>query len=281
MATFSNLKGTFATDLRIGKNGPRLKNNSGVLQATDSAGSEAQFQALNVRLANQAQLTSPGAAQVAVKDAAGTNEAQLQALNVRVNNNAQVVAPSAATVDIKDAAGTNEAALRALSLRVNNQATLTGNAGTIVVKDAAGSLNAKIFAADPAGGDTQGLVTVNYFNTNPPAGVEKVIRYAITEAGTATQDSTSDIPDGSYVTRAVLLVTAAFGVGNTVTLGTTANTTAFQGTGDNNVEVADDYVKEVYFQNSGAARKVRATLSASGSGTGAAQVWVWFATVVT
>lgn len=280
MATFSNLKGTFSADLRIGKNGPRLKNNSGVLQATDSAGTEAQFQAASVRLANQAQLTSPGAAQVAVKDAGGTNEAQLQALNVRVNNNAQVLAPSAAVVEIKDGAGTNEAALRALSLRVNNQATLTGNAGTIVVKDAAGSSNAKIFAADPSSGDAQGLVTVTYFNNNPPAGAEKVLRYTITEAGAATQDSSSDIPDGAYVTRAVLKVNVAFGAGNTVTLGTTANATAFQAVTDNNAEVPDDYVKEVYFQNSGAARKVRATLGASGSGTGAADVWVWFAQVV-
>jgi len=277
MATFSNLKGTFSTDFRIGKNGPRLKNNSNVLQSTDSSGAEAQFQALSLRLNNQATLTAAAGA-AAVKDAAGTNEVQLQTLNVRVNSNAQVTAPSAAVVALTDAAGTNEAAVRGLSFRVNNQATLTAATGAVTVKDAAGSLNAKIFAADPAISDTQGLVTVNYYNTNPPAGVEKVVRYQITEAGAATQDSTTDIPDGAYVTRSTLLVTSVFAGGNTISLGNTVTADLYQKTGENNPQITDDYIAMPYALNSGAARKVRATLSASGSGTGAADVWIWYVT---
>lgn len=185
MSVLSKLLGTFQTTFQIGKAGPKVKNNGGVIEARNAADSAY----------------------------ADVKAAQSQFTTALVNGNAQ----------IKATAG-----------------------GQVTFRDAADTADAKIFAADPLITDLQGLVTVNYFNTNPPTSAP-VLRVAVIKSGSyaTTYQTTVTVPNAAIVTRAVLRVVTGLDAGITLKIGTDegagAQDSRFQGTGDNDPQTAGIY----------------------------------------
>jgi hypothetical protein len=211
MSILSKLAGTFQTTFQLGKGGPKVK--------------------------------APSTTTLALVAADGATEVQGQLLSARINNEATLLG-SSGTLQVKDSAGTNEAQVQALSARINNQATITAAAGVVTVKDATGVSDAKIFAADPLTGDTQGLITVNYYNTNAPTSAAAIKVVAIKSGSYATTyTSTAFLPNTAVVTRAVVVVSTALDVGITLKVGTdeAGQTERFQATTDNDTHTVESY----------------------------------------
>ena len=231
MSILSRLLGTFQTTFQIGKGGPKVK--------------------------------APSTTTVALVAADGSTEVQGQFLSARINNQATVLG-SGGALQVKDSAGTNEAQVQALSARINNQATVTAAAGAVTVKDAAGSANAKVFAADPLTTDTQGLLTVNFYNNNAPASANTIKALTIKSGNYALTYTTAVVlPKANTVTRCVVVVTTPLDVATTLSVGTdeAGQDARFMLTGENDITAAGTYEVSP-FQSVGSAtdQSLRVTL---------------------
>lgn len=128
--------------------------------------------------------------------------------------------------------------------------------------------------ADPVG--VNDFVTLGYFNTNPPAGTTAVVRFTITAAGGATQDSVTSIPAGNRIFEAREEVVTPWSAGTTVNVGNTATPNLLIATADVDEESADTYVipqDTAWPINS----VVRATVGGA-PGVGSSIITVFFAT---
>jgi hypothetical protein len=211
VSILSKLAGTFQTAFQVGKGGPKLK--------------------------------APTTTTLAFVAADGTTEVQGQILSARINNQTTLLG-SGATLQVKDATGTNEVQVQALSARINNEATITAASGAVTVKDATGVSDAKVFAADPLTTDTQGLITVNYYNTNAPTSAAAIKVVAIKSGSYATTYTSTDfLPNTAVVTRAVVVVATALDVGITLEVGTdeAGQAARFQATTDNDTQTVLSY----------------------------------------
>jgi hypothetical protein len=156
----------------------------------------------------------------------------------------KVKAASTTTVALVAADGTTEVQGQFLSARINNEATITAASGAVTVKDAAGSANAKVFAADPLTTDTQGLITVNYFDNNAPASANTVKALVIASGNYATTYTSAVVlPKEAAVTRCVVLVSTPLTGATTLSVGTdeAGQASRFMTTGENDVTAAGTY----------------------------------------
>lgn len=188
MSVLSKLSGTLQTTFQIGKAGPKVKNNGGVIEARNAA------------------------------DAAYANikADQVQGTTALLN----------AAIQLKD-----------------------DGSGNLKVRDAGDANYKKIFALDPLTGDTQGLVTVNYFNTNASTSAAQIRAYSVKSPYTGAPAWTGSvtIPDNAIITRCVVDVVSALqdSVPSplTITVGTdeAGQAARFQGTGDNDTQTTGTY----------------------------------------
>lgn len=212
---YGKIRGTLQAVFQIGRGGPNIRNNSGVIE---------------------------------VRNAANSAAADFKAANV---TSATIVLGANQTKIIEDAAD------------------------IIAFRNAANSAYAIVRAAGPA--SDEDVVTLAYFNANPPPGVVKAVQFNVTESGAATQSSTATIPANATVFSCHLTVTTAFGSGNTIAIGYTGVTSKLQSSSDNNPETAAVYTTDSPIGWAGTDLAVLVTLGASGSGSGAATVFVTYA----
>ena len=105
-------------------------------------------------------------------------------------------------------------------------------------------------------------------------GAQRLIRFAI---GTATVDSSSEIPANARILRCDVDITTAYNGGATIEVGVAGGTTdLIQTTTDNNPQaggVPNTYAKEQDTAWGGSAAAVRVTLGGATSGVGVVRVW--------
>lgn len=179
----------------------------------------------------------------------------------------KVKAASTTTVALVAADGATEVQGQFLSARINNEATITAASGAVTVKDAAGSANAKVFAADPLTTDTQGLITVNYFDNNAPASANSIKAVAIKSGSYApTYQTAVVLPRQAVVTRCVVVVTTPLTGATTLTVGTdeAGQAARFMTTGENDVTAAGTY-ETTPFQSVGSATDQDLLVTLSGT----------------
>lgn len=142
---------------------------------------------------------------------------------------------------------------------------IKNNSGAIEARDSTDAGFAIVRGADPVGNDD--LVTKRNVNSAP-----RLIRFAI-DGNAATQDSTAVIPSGSRVLWVDVEITTVFNNNVDITVGTVADTTAFQVAGDNDPKKIGTYT---VFQDTDVtpASVVRVSLTNTPSpGAGFVRVW--------
>jgi hypothetical protein len=136
----------------------------------------------------------------------------------------------------------------------------------------------KLQVAGPSGNDD--VATKAYVDASPAVNsAEQVVAIPLAFGSGATVNSTFSLPNNTFVTRTLVLVTTAFdGTGGTVSVGYSGQATKFMATGGNNLKVQGVYTRDQYTQqNSGSPQTVLLTYVApTGATVGAATVLVYF-----
>lgn len=270
MGLFKNIRGTFETLFQLGKDGPNLKNNSGVIEARNAADSD-YVRMKAATPVDDADVVTKKWAETLPKPIVISRQADCS-VSLPTNTGARgyvvvTTAGSGAAIgdllfDDGSGSGSMEilAAVEGRTIATTDSLSggaVTFDADSIYIWDADGSSWIKI-------GDI-GSVT----------GALRVIRYTIDN--TASQDSTSTLPNNCRVFRCDLEVTTPYSGGATITVGTTGTPAAFQGTSDNNPQEGsppNTFSKE---QDTAVtpASVVRTTI-AGAPAAGAGVVSVWF-----
>ena len=266
MGFFKNSIGTMSEFFQIGgPSGPLVKNNAGVLQTRNS--DDTDFSRL--------QVATPTADQDAVtKLYADTLEKPL-IIARQADTSASLPANTAVRGFVVVTTPGSGAAIGDLlyddGSSVGTMSILTAVEGrTIAVTDA---LSGGTIEFDPDSiyiWDDDGTQWIKIGDIGSITGADRVVRFAL---GTATIDSSSDIPANARITRCWVDISIAYNAGATIEIGLAGGATdLLQSTTDNVAQFQHVYVKEQDTSWGVSAAAVRATITAT-SGSGVATVF--------
>lgn len=232
MSLFSKIRGTLETIFQLGgPTGPNLKNNSGAVEARNSA--DSAFAVMRA------------ASPVGDNDVANKTYVDTLAFRTVVaaqfnGNNALPSNTSTEQFYVVTTTGANATI---------GQLLWDDGSGSGTVTVLAAASRAIITAAAFSGGTiTLAASSEYYWNgsawaligpQSATSGVVRMIRFAITNA--ASQSSATSIPANAFVREAWLEVTTPYSAGGTIAIGQTGTTNLLMGTGDNTPQTAGTY----------------------------------------
>ena len=266
MSLFKKLRGTLETIFQLGKQGPQLKNSSGIVQIRNSDDTAfAKLQAAAPEGDNDAVTlkyftTYKGSVKIADQADCSTalpdNTAARRYLVVTTPGNGAAIGDL--LFDDGSGSGTMEIIVAA-------------EGRTIAVTDA---LSGGQVTFDPDSfyiwdADTSAWIKIG--DIGSVTGARRVVRYTINNA--ATQDSNNEIPANARILAASVEITTPYSAGGTITIGRASSAALLQDTGDNDPQAANAYESDQDTAWGGTAAAVRTTVGGSpAAGAGVVKV---------
>lgn len=228
---WENLKGSFSSIFGIGgKNGPVLKDSSGVLEVRNSDDSAYQV----------ARGASPvGDNDFTTKRWVLTNSEHVVIIDGQMDGGSPPAPSGAGFLVVTTAGGTYS-----IGEIVYDDGSTLENLGTvegrlIFVTDSLTGGTISFDADSLYAWDADGSQWVKIGDVSNLTGARRTIHKAIDNS--ASQDTTTSIPAGNYVFGCWLEVTTPYSAGATISVGDTATADKFMGTDQNDPQTADKY----------------------------------------
>lgn len=265
MGFFKNIFGTMNSYFQIGgPSGPRVKNNSGVIQSRNSDDTAFARLQVGTPISDNDAVTKLYAdtleKPLIVKRQANTSAALPS--NSGTRGYVIVTTPGSGAVigDLLYDDGSSSGTMSIL-------AAVEGR--TVAVTDALTGGTVEFDTDSIYIWDDDGSTWLKIGDIGSVTGASRVIRFTL---GTATVDSSSSVPANARISSAWIDITTPYNAGATIELGIAGGTTDLvQSSSDNAPQFQNSYVKDQDTAWGGSAGQVRATISAS-SGAGVALV---------
>ncbi len=271
MSVLSKIAGIIGSTFQIGVTGPKIKNNSDVVELRNNADNAyAKGRALRIQSSNAPETDIPVLVDAMLKiiqfsfngasaPAAGTNTGKFGFCHT-----------TGGSYTANDVVYDNGSALSVMPRETAKVIITTSSVTGTVSLNANGVYgwegSSYVLKGDGASTDT---------------GIVKCIQIPLVFGSGATVDSTTSIPSGAYVTRVVCLVSTLFN-GTAPTVGVTVNGSSpvtIMATADNDLKLANQYeVEDVVSIGATGTGVVRASYTASTSTAGAATIFVFYTT---